>query len=152
MERDDAGQRQFIEAFGLLLADAGMPRMAARAFAAILSDDAPGLTAGELGERLGASAAAISGAVRYLTKVGMLRKLREPGARVDHYSLGDDVWYELLAEREARLTRWERTLADCAAGLPDGPGARRLRESEEFYAFLRGELTGLLERWRARSA
>jgi hypothetical protein len=150
VDRDDDAQAHFIEAFGLLLAEAGMPRMAARAFAAILSDDARGLTAGELGRRLGASAAAISGAVRYLTKVGMVRKVREPGARVDQYGLGDDVWYELLVERDAMLTRWERTLAEGAAALGDGPGAQRLRDSQEYYAFLREELAGLGARWRAR--
>jgi hypothetical protein len=31
----------------------------------------------------------------------------------------------------------------------DGPAARRLRDAQEFFAFFRAELPGLLERWRA---
>ena len=45
----------FVERFALLLDEAGMPRMPARAFAAILAEDAGRLTARELAERLAVS-------------------------------------------------------------------------------------------------
>jgi hypothetical protein len=146
---DDVERLRFIERFALLLTEAGMQRMPARVFACVLVDDADGLTAAELAERLQVSPAAISGAVRSLVVGGMLIRDRRPGDRRDHYRLGDDLWSELYAGRLGILGRWEALLAEAAetAGA-DGAGARRLRESREFFAFIRRELPDLLERWR----
>jgi len=142
---------RFVERFALLLDEAGMPRMPARAFAAILADDAGRLTAGELAERLAVSPAAISGAVRYLTQAGMVVRGREPGERRDDYRLHDDVWYEIYAYRGEMLRRWEQAMADGAELIgPDTPAGRRLQETREFFAFLQEELPALMERWRAR--
>ena len=142
---------QFVEHFALLLDEAGMPRMPARAFAAILAEDAGRLTARDLAERLAVSPAAVSGAVRYLTQAGMVSRGREPGARRDDYRLHDDVWYELYAYRGEMLRRWEQAMDEGAEALGrDTPAGQRLEETREFFAFLREELPALMERWRAR--
>jgi DNA-binding transcriptional regulator GbsR (MarR family) len=142
---------EFVEQFALLLDEAGMPRMPARVFAAILADDAGRLTARELAERLSVSPAAVSGAVRYLVQAGMVSRGREPGGRLDHYRLHDDLWYETYAHRGEMLRRWEQAMAEGAEALgPDSPAGRRLEETREFFAFLREELPALMERWRAR--
>ena len=142
---------EFVEHFALLLDEAGMPRMPARAFAAILAEDSGRLTARDLAERLGVSPAAVSGAVRYLTQAGMISRGREPRARLDHYLLHDDLWYETYAHRGEMLRRWEQAMAEGAAALgPDTPAGRRLQETREFFAFLREELPAMMERWRAR--
>jgi predicted transcriptional regulator len=142
---------EFVEHFALLLDEAGMPRMPARAFAAILAEDSGRLTARDLAERLGVSPAAVSGAVRYLTQAGMISRGREPGARLDHYRLHDDLWYETYAHRGEMLRRWEQAMAEGATALgPDTPAGRRLQETREFFAFLREELPAMMERWRAR--
>jgi DNA-binding transcriptional regulator GbsR (MarR family) len=148
---DDQALARFVERFALLLTDAGMPRMPSRVFARVLADDEGRMTAGELAERLGVSPAAISGAVRYLTQVGLLDRHREPGERRDHYQLRDDLWYELYAYRGEMLRRWEEAMQDGIAALGTGsPAGRRLEETREFFAFLRAELPALMERWRAR--
>lgn len=146
---DDA-QRRFIEEFALLLTEAGMTRMPARVFACLVADDGGELTAGELAQRLGVSPAAISGAVRYLTQVGLLVRGRAPGARRDHYRLGEGLWYEALTERDTLLARWQEAMDEGARLLGvDRPAGRRMRESSEFFAFMRVELRGMMERWRA---
>jgi hypothetical protein len=146
---EDDGALRFIEQFALLLTDGGIPRMAARVFACVLADDAGQLTARELSERLQVSPAAISGAARYLIQVGMLTKAREPGARRDHYRLGDDVWYEAFGQRDTLLRRWEDGLVEGIELLgPGSPAGRRLEETRAFFAFLRAELAPMLERWR----
>jgi DNA-binding transcriptional regulator GbsR (MarR family) len=147
---DDA-VRRFVERFALLLAEAGMARMPARAFACILAEDSGQLTAAELAERLEVSPAAISGAVRYLTQVGMVVREREPGARRDHYRLHRDVWSEMYIERAAALRRWEDAMAEGVQLLgTDRPAGRRVDETREFFAFLRKELPAVMERWRQR--
>jgi DNA-binding transcriptional regulator GbsR (MarR family) len=141
----------FVERFALLLDEAGMPRMPARVFAAVLAEDDGRLTARELAQRLEVSPAAISGAVRYLTQAGMLSRGREPGARVDDYRIHDDVWYETYAHRGEMLARWEQAMDEGAAALGrDTPAGRRLEETREFFAFLREELPPLMARWRER--
>jgi DNA-binding transcriptional regulator GbsR (MarR family) len=152
--RENAGDdamRRFIERFAVLLTEAGMPRMPARVFACILAEDEGQLTAGELAQRLDVSPAAISGAVRYLTQVGMVYRSREPGSRRDHYRLHDDVWAEMYTSRAAVLSRWEQAMAEGVELLgTDRPSGRRIEETREFFAFLREELPAVMERWRER--
>jgi DNA-binding MarR family transcriptional regulator len=146
----DDDVRRFVERFALLLADSGMPRMAARVFACLLVVDSGRLTAGEMAARLQVSPAAVSGAVRYLVQVKMIERHREPGARADHYRLtGGDLWTEMLGARLAVMAGWEEAMADGATVVgPDTPAGRRLRENEAFFAFLRVEMPAMLARWR----
>jgi DNA-binding transcriptional regulator GbsR (MarR family) len=148
--RPDDPALQFVEDFALLLTETGVPRMPARVFACVLADDSGGLTAAELAERLQVSPAAISGAVRWLMQMHLLTRAREPGARRDHYRMRDDQWYEAVVFKTAALQRFEDALADGVAQVgADGPAGRRLRETQEFFAFFREQLPTLLEQWRA---
>ncbi len=52
-----------------MMTAAGMPRMPARVMMALIAAPEGGYTASQLGERLGVSAAAVSGAVRYLQQL-----------------------------------------------------------------------------------
>jgi predicted transcriptional regulator len=147
----DDGLRRFVERFALELTESGWPRMPARVFACLLADDDGRLTARELAARLQVSPAAISGAVRYLIQVGLLRREREPGSRSDHYRIVTDTWYEALVQRNELLVRWGEAFAEGVELLgPDAPAGRRMQESREFFAFLHDELEEMMERWRER--
>jgi DNA-binding transcriptional regulator GbsR (MarR family) len=147
--RDDGAVRRFIERFALHLAEAGMARMPARVFAAILTSEEGRCTATELARLLQVSPAAVSGAVRYLTQLGMVLREREPGERRDHYRVTSDRWYETVYRREALLARWEQDLRDGVEAVgPGTPAGRRLEETRRFFAFLREELPRILEDWR----
>ena len=79
--RDPEVVSRFVEHFAAQLVEAGLPRMPARVFVALLASDAGVLTSVELGEQLRISPAAVSGAVRYLSQVRMVSREREPGSR-----------------------------------------------------------------------
>jgi DNA-binding transcriptional regulator GbsR (MarR family) len=144
---------RFVERFAVVLTEAGWPRMPARVFACLLADERGELTARELADRLRVSPAAISGAVRYLQQISLVTRAREPGARTDHYRLDDNVWYESIVHRTAELRRWEAGLASGVEVVGASTAAgRRLEESRAFFAFLRGELPRIMERWRAQQA
>jgi DNA-binding transcriptional regulator GbsR (MarR family) len=146
----DDGELRFVERFALLLVEGGMPRMPSRVFACILADDGGALTAGELASRLRVSPAAISGAVRYLTQTGLVVRAREPGARRDHYRVGEDPWYEVFAARTFLIRRWEDAMAEGVELIgAQRPAGRRMAETRAFFAFLRTELPALMERWHA---
>ena len=148
--RDHEELLRFVERFAMVLAESGIPRMPARVFAYVLAEDAEKYTAAELATGLRVSLAAISGAVRYLLQVGLLAKEREPGSRSDHYRIFDeDIWGTIVNQRLPMLKVHEDAAAEGVKLLkPGSPGARRMRETQEFYAFLRAEQPKLMQQWR----
>jgi DNA-binding transcriptional regulator GbsR (MarR family) len=149
----DAATARFVERFAAVLIDGGVPRMPARAFGVLLASDAGQMTAAELAEELQASPAAVSGAVRYLIQTGLIERAREAGSRRDVYRLGDDPWYEAIYRREPLIERWERALQDGVDALGgDTPAGARLRDSANFFAFLKQELPAMLARYRELSS
>jgi len=87
--------------------------------------------------------------VRYLTQLGMVARGREPGERRDHYRISSDMWYEVVARRDAILARWEQDLQDGikAVGM-DTPAGARLEENRQFFEFLRHETPRVMAKWR----
>ncbi|WP_181802234.1 GbsR/MarR family transcriptional regulator [Streptomyces shenzhenensis] len=149
--RDAETVSKFVESFAAQLVEAGMQRMPARVFAALLSSDEGALTSAELGERLRISPAAVSGAVRYLTMTHMIAREREPGSRRERYRVHGDQWYEALTNREAVIKRWETALREGVASLgPDTPAGRRMAETLAFFEFVDEEIVKMMERWRVR--
>src|SRR5262245_20868808 len=135
----------FVERFAAELVEAGMQRMAARVFAALLASETGVLSAAELGERLQASPAAVSGAVRYLAQVGMLTREREPGSRRERYRVHSDQWYETFTRRDQVLVRWEHTLRAGVDALgPDTAAGQRIAETAAFFDFLQKELVDMM--------
>ena len=47
------------------------------------------------------------------------------------------------------MTRWEQGLAQGITDLgAETPAGRRLADTVEYFQFMRGELTGMIERWK----
>jgi DNA-binding transcriptional regulator GbsR (MarR family) len=153
VQRDQEAISRYVERFAMVYVEAGMPRIASRIFAMLVSTDSGRLTAAELAEGLQASPAAISGGVRYLIQVDLVSREREPGSRRDHYRVADDVWYEAIAGRDQLLAKWTTHLRDGVAVLGlDTPAGSRMAESAEFFEFMQKELHGMLDRWRQHRA
>lgn len=151
--RDEEAVRRFVESFGSALVDAGMPQMPALAFVALLASDSGGLTAEELATQLQVSRAAISGAVKYLSHVGLITRERQPGSRRQRYVLESPTWYELVSRRERLLDRWIATTREGVEALgPATPAGRRLNESLAFWEFLRDEMRSVIARWQERQS
>jgi len=153
-QRDDEAVERFVERFAMLFADWGFPRMAARVLFAVMSADEEALTAAEIGERLGVSAAAVSGAVRYLTHRGLLAREPVPRSRRDHYRMPDDPWFQATLVKRATL----KVMADMAnegaqaVGGDETPAGRRLAEMRDYLTFAQDEVDAINERWRAHRA
>ncbi|MFI1533631.1 GbsR/MarR family transcriptional regulator [Streptomyces anandii] len=149
VERDPEAVSRFVEHFAAQLVEAGVPRMPARVFAALLASDSGTLTSAELGERLRISPAAVSGAVRYLAQVHMVSREREPGSRRERYRVHGDQWYEALTSREAIIKRWEHALREGVESLGAAtPAGRRLAETLAFFEFVDTEVAEMMNRWR----
>ena len=146
--------RDVVEHLGGALADAGLARLPARVFAALLASEDGRMTAAELAELLDVSPAGVSGAVRYLTQVRMIRRERERGSRRDVYVVMDDAWHDAMINAR-------QVYGPLRAALVDGVGAvggertaagRRLALSAEFLDFLSPELEEVARRWDKRRA
>ncbi|MFG3550911.1 GbsR/MarR family transcriptional regulator [Streptomyces sp. NPDC047725] len=147
--RDPEAVSRFVEGFAAQLVEAGMQRMPARVFAALLASDSGTLTSAELGGQLQVSPAAVSGAVRYLAQQHMVSREREPGSRRERYRVHSNQWYEALTNREAVLKRWEAALREGVASLGAGtPAGRRMAETLAFFEFVDDEIAAMMERWR----
>lgn len=128
------------------LAANGFPRMPASVLMAIQVSEAGLLSAEELGEILGASPAAISGAVRYLGSIGMVHRHRLPGDRRYVYELPAHAWYSASLEK-SELYELIIRLAHSAIPTLGPRGAERVREMADFFEFLRKRMPELLAEW-----
>lgn len=149
--RDEEAARHFIEQMAMLFADWGFPRMSARVLITLMAAEERGLTAGELADRLAASPAAISGAVRYLAQVGLVTRESVLGSRSDLYLLPDDAWYTGTATKQALFAQLIAA-TDKGIGPLGGPGTKagaRMAEMRDFFAFAQQEMAGVLEKWQA---
>lgn len=109
------------------------------------------MTAAEIVERLDVSAAAVSGAVRYLIQVGWIRREREIGTRRDVYVAMDELWHEMLLRADQTYRPIIRALDEGVAAYTAVPGAqRRLETSREFLEFLAQEMQAMSRRWEQR--
>jgi DNA-binding transcriptional regulator GbsR (MarR family) len=140
----------FLERFASVLVAAGFPAMPARVFAALHVTDSGRLTAAELADMLRISPAAVSGAVRYLSGLGLVHRERVPGSRRDYYRMPPDVWHEVTRLRTQVLVRWANLLKE---GIDlvgaDTPAGARLSTQASFIEFLNKEMPALLARWDA---
>lgn len=134
-----------------LLATSGMPRMQARVLMALVGSPDDGYTAADLAERLGVSAAAVSGAVRSLQTMRLIQRLSRPGDRRDRYDLSDDVWGGVITANVplyAQLGELMHRIADANADAP--VSVARARDSADFLTFLAERMPQLVAEWNAR--
>lgn len=132
-----------------VLTAAGFPRMPARVLMTITAGPQDGLTAAEIGQRLGVSPAAVSGATTYLEKTGILHRVARQGSRKARFLIAPGGWGDMV---RANLSVYER-LADAFDLIGDEsaePGdAASVHETAEFFRFLKRRLPLLLDEWDA---
>jgi DNA-binding transcriptional ArsR family regulator len=150
---DEGAIAGFRERFAQIMVESGMPRMAARVFAALMVTDSGKLSATELAEQLGVGASAISGAVKYLVQVRLVERGREPGSRHDFCRIHEHTWSHFISQSDPVLIQVQAGADEGSALLGlDSPAGRRLDETRRFFAFLREEITQSMAKWRRLQA
>jgi DNA-binding MarR family transcriptional regulator len=131
-----------------------MARMPARVMMALVGSPDAGYTAAELGERLGVSAAAVSGAVRYLVSMRLIQRVSRPGDRRDRYDLTDDAWHGMLTANTPLYASLADHMDRIADDNSDAPlSVARARNTADFLRFLAARMPSLIDEWEAgRSA
>jgi len=143
---------EFIEKFAAVLIIAGFPPMPARVFVALVVTDSGRLSAAELVDLLQISPAAVSGAVRYLSGLGLVHKERVPGSRREYYRMPSDPWHQVMMQQNQVLVRWSALLKEGIDQVgADSPAGRRMAEHAGFFEFLATEMPAVMARWDALS-
>ena len=149
MATDEQALHDVVEHTAAILTAAGFPKMPARVLMSLTVSPTGGLTAQDLSDQLGVSAAAISGAVRYLQTIGIVRRLSQSGSRRDRYELPENAWYTALAT-ESPIYGVLAAQADAGVAAIDDPSSvatERLIEMSRFYRFLEVRMPLLLVEW-----
>lgn len=151
-QRDAEAVSRFAEEFVFALTQMGFPRMPARVFVALITTDTGRLTAAELGTALQASPAAVSGAVRYLIQLRLVRREGEPGSRRHYYRVPDDWWDDVSRARDSLMGRWAAVMREGAGILgTDTPAGARVAESARYFEFLSVEVPQVIRKWQQRA-
>jgi predicted transcriptional regulator len=148
--RDEEGTRRFVEQMAMIFAEWGFPKMAARLMVTLMAAEERGLTARDLSERLQASPAAISGAVRFLIQIGLVVRESVPGSRSDLYLLPDEAWYTVTTAKQG-LVDQVIAVADKGIDPLGGEGTKagaRVAEMRDFFIFAQAEMASVLVKWK----
>ena len=150
---DDPRLHDVVEHLGGALADAGLPRLPARVFAALMAREDGRLTSADLATLLEISPAGVSGAVRYLTQLRMIRRERERGSRRDVYVVMDDAWHDMLMQHDQLYAPILAALVAARGALGASTRAgERMQLSVEFLEFVTREMDGMTTRWEEYKA
>lgn len=127
---------------------AGMPPMAGRIWAYLAICDPPEQTAAMIAERLHASRGSVSGMVRLLEHIGLVRRRTRPGDRREYFDIPPEALHRLMESSVIRL-RQTRELAEAGLALiADRPleSQARLRDIRDLYGFFEREWPAILAR------
>lgn len=132
---------------------AGMPRMPARVMMALIAAPEGGYTAAELSDRLGISAGAVSGAVRYLLTTHFILRRSVPGDRRDRYDLAADTWHTVLMSNTPVYERMADYIERIGASAADDPAiTNRSSEMAAFLRFMAKRLPEIVSEWEEQRA
>ena len=140
----------YVEQWGLLFEQSGLPRMAGRVLGWLLVCEPPEQTAAELAEALSASKGSISTTTRLLERFGLLERVGLPGERRTRFRVAPGAFTTMMEDKLRSVSTW-KDLADRGVALLEKAGrerTRRLRAVRDFYAFLEREFPALIRRWR----
>jgi DNA-binding transcriptional regulator GbsR (MarR family) len=141
----------YVNETGLLLENAGLPRIAGQVLGWLQVCEPETQSLSDIVTALGISRASASTSTRLLEQIGIVEKSILPGDRRDYYRISRDAWHQFMQTRIETMRRLRRN-ADHGLRVTEGePPARRARleRMRRLYAFLEREMPKLLERFEA---
>jgi DNA-binding MarR family transcriptional regulator len=134
---------EYVEQFATLLVSSGLPRMAARVLACLVTTDAGALTAAELVRRLRVSPASVSKAVGYLEGLDLVSRERDQGQRRERYLIDDNMWLRTwLTSAKTNAVLAETAQRGAEVFDPATRAGARLAEMARFFGQLSDDMSG----------
>src|SRR5215203_5426907 len=88
--------RRYVDETGLLLENAGLPRIAGQVLGWLQVCDPETQSLADIATALGVSRASASTSTRLLEQVGLLERTILPGDRRDYYRISRDAWHRFM--------------------------------------------------------
>ncbi|MBN2723122.1 MAG: hypothetical protein JXR95_03515 [Deltaproteobacteria bacterium] len=101
---------KFMEDFALIFEEYGIPRMAGRIYACLLTSDPPYLTAKELTSQTGGSKGSINTITRNMLAIGVLEKVAVPGSRSSYFTIADPCLIGVLKRKIEHIRKMRNLL------------------------------------------
>jgi DNA-binding transcriptional regulator GbsR (MarR family) len=147
-------EQEFVDRWSRILASEGLPPVAGRLWAWLLICEPADQTVEEIGQAIGASRGAISGAVRMLEPSGLIIRTKRRGDRREYWRTSPDAVVHSLEAKE-RATRPSLHALDAvlaALSHRSDESLARLREAQRLYSMLLETFPSLIERFKADRA
>lgn len=151
---DAEATRLVVDRIAGRLADAGIGRMPARVYVAVLVAPDGALTAAELAEQLAISRGAVSKTAQTLTQMGLIHREYSPELKRDRFAVAGDPLTEAFKARLRWISSFTRLIDESleTVGGPTTPTGARLSAVRDMYVFAANEVDDLLERWQKRQS
>ena len=115
-----------------------LPPITGRILGLLMICEPPERSAGQIAETIQASRASLTSNMRFLTAIGLIRKVRVPGDRTAYYRIEDDAWHKVIQRKLDSLAAFG-DIAEQGLALAGGEGARveRIRTAQQSLTWLR---------------
>jgi DNA-binding transcriptional regulator GbsR (MarR family) len=146
--------RDYVNETGLLLENAGLPRIAGQVLGWLQVCEPETQSLSDIVTVLGVSRASASTSTRLLEQVGFVERTIVHGDRRDYYRISRDGWHRFMQTRIETMRRLRQN-ADHGLRVMEGEPPRRrqrLERMRQLYAFLEREMPRLLERFETEES
>ena len=115
----------------------GLPPITGRILGWLMICDPAEQSAGQIAEVIGASRASLTSNMRFLTAIGLVKKVRKPGDRTAYYRIEDDAWQKVIQRKLESLSAFGEIAdegLDIAGG--EGPRVERIKAAHDSLTWL----------------
>lgn len=115
----------------------GLPPITGRILGWLMICDPPEQSAGQIADTIQASRASLTSNMRFLTAVGLVRKVRRPGDRTGYFRIEDDAWHKVIQRRLDGLGAFGDIAKEgFALAGPDSARTERIRAAHDSLTWL----------------
>ncbi|MFI0976293.1 GbsR/MarR family transcriptional regulator [Streptomyces sp. NPDC021093] len=134
---DNNQHEQWVERVATFCVDEwGLPPITGRILGLLLICDPAEQSAAAIADAIQASRASLTGNMRILTTVGLVRKVRRPGDRTAYYRIEDDAWQKVIRRKLDSLGAFG-AIADDGLAIAGPAAEARIRSARDSFAWLR---------------
>lgn len=115
----------------------GLPPITGRILGWLMICDPAEQSAGQIAETIGASRASLTSNMRFLTAIGLVKKVRKPGDRTAYHRIEDDAWQKVIQRKLESLSAFGEIAGeglDIAGG--EGHRAERIQAAHDSLTWL----------------
>jgi DNA-binding transcriptional regulator GbsR (MarR family) len=143
-----SARQRYAEEAAISLIGLGLPPAYGKLLGWLLICDPPQQTSADISAALGLSKGSVSTGMRMLETAGLVRRVPVPGQRGHAYEMVPDAFVTISKSDSSRVFRDLMQRGLDLVGGEDAPGAERLRDARDFYAFVEREFPLLLARFQ----